>query len=237
MLIRREDAALRVLRPFAMPDWASNGIGMRHEDEDRDVAGRAPALQPGSELGTEWARLQSRVETLEAALEEERTAQEAAVEAAFARGREAGERAADNLEAERLAMLRDQVAMASIACATQIDSKGDLAVQIARAAIHKILGEAAPRAALVEDIVRNAVTQAATGSVIAVRVSEKDFASDEELAALAGELGSVNIVRAASLPSGGCELELTMGSIDASLDLQIASLDRELARFGNGTAR
>ena len=45
----------------------------------------------------------------------------------------------------------------------------------------------------------------------------------------------VRIVRDANLPRGGCELELTLGTIDASLDVQLAALDRELGRSGKET--
>ena len=103
-----------------------------------------------------------------------------------------------------------------------------MAIEIARAAIHKVLGETTSRAALAEELVRNAVAQVASGTLVLARVSGEDFASEEELDTLARELGAVRIVRDDTLASGGCEFDLTLGMIDASLDVQLAALDREL---------
>jgi flagellar assembly protein FliH len=231
MLIRRQDAAMQALRPFALPRSPAQAI--RTLGESLDPVDRSDASGPADPHEATLARLRDRVEALEAALEEAASAGEVAVEAALEKGREEGRHAADELGAERLEALREQVAKASQACLAQLDGKGDMAIEIARAAIHKILGEGSPRAALVEEIVRNAVAQIAGGTIVAARVSGKDFTSDQELAALARELGAVRIVRDNKLPAGGCELDLTLGTIDASLGVQLAALDRELDESGS----
>ena len=173
---------------------------------------------------------------LAAALEEASAARDAAVEAALERGREEGRQTADQLGAERLHALREALAQTSVAWRTRLQEDGDMAIEIARAAVHKILGEANPRAALAAEIVRNAVAQIAAGTIVAVRVSASDFANDDELAALADDLGAIRIVRDRDLSSGGCELELIMGTVDASLGTQLALLDRELDPAGERSA-
>jgi flagellar assembly protein FliH len=233
MLIRRQDAAMRALSPFAVP--LSSALPTRMQGENPELEERAADALPGDVHHAELAQLQARLEGLETALDEAEATREAAVTAALEQGREEARQAADDLGAERLQALRDRLAQTAQECLAQLKEQGDLAVEIALAAIHKILGEASPRSALVEELVSNAIGQVSGGLVLAVRVSAKDFAAEEELAALASELGAVRIVRDADLPCGGCELELTLGTIDASLDVQLAALDRELGRLGDET--
>lgn len=230
MLIRRDAVPARALRPFAVPRSPVQVARIGPHGEGGD------AVQADNPHDVELARLQGQVEALEAALEEAKTVRETAVELALEKGREEGRRAADEFGAERLEALRDELAKASRDCLSQLNEKSDLAIEIARAAIHKILGEASPRGALAEEIVRNAIAQIAGGTVVAVRVSSEDFASDEELAALGNELGAVRIIRDDDLRGGGCGLDLTLGTVDASLGVQLAALDRALGRSGIGAA-
>ncbi len=230
MLILRRDAAMHAFRPFAL----SPARSARLLDESKGAAEQQSDIESGALLAAERAELQGRIEALEEMLEEARLVRETAVEAALEQGREEGRRAADELGAERLEALRDALMEASQDCLAQLRGKDELAIEIARAAIHRILGEASPRALLAEEIVRNALAQVVGGTVVSARVSAQDFPSDEDVAALARELGAVQIVRDDALPSGGCELELTLGTIDASLDVQLTSLDCELGRPGSG---
>lgn len=232
MLIRRHESAMQSLRPFAVPSSSGQQILKRGENPEFE---RPDGALPDNLHNAELARLQARLEALETELDEAEAVRDAAVAAALEQGREEARQAAHDLGAERLQALRDRLAEAAQECLAQLKEQGDLAVEIARAAIHKILGEASPRSASAEELVRNAIEQVSGGMVVAVRVSTKDFAADEELAALARELGAVRIVRDADLPCGGCELELTLGTIDASLDVQLAALDRELGRIGDET--
>lgn len=232
MLIRRQDAAMQALRPFAVPLSPAQASRIRGER----LAERADDTEPADAHEAELARLQAQVEWLEAALDDAKSAREAAVEAALEQGREEGLRAADELGTERLETLRDQLARTSEKCLQKLTEKDDLAIEIARTAIHKILGEASPCAALAGEIVRNAMAQVVAGTIVAVRVSSKDFAADDELALLARELGAVRIVCDEELPCGGCEIELTLGTVVASLDVQLGALDRELGRFANETS-
>jgi len=234
MLIRRQDAAMRVLRPFALPRSPAQATPMLGDGPN--LAGLSDATESGDPHESELVRLQGRIQTLEAALEDAKCVREAAVEAALDQGREEGREAADALGAQRLEALRGGLAKTAQECLSLLDGKSDLAIEIARAAIRRILGEATPRASLAEEIVRNAMAQVAGGTIIAVRVSGHDFDSDEKLASLARELGAVRIARDNGLPAGGCLLDLTLGTIDASLDVQLAALDRELDACGNAVS-
>jgi len=226
VLIRRDDTAMRTLRSFDPPRSAGRvrGATVDLAEESGQVDGRDVQL----------ARLEERIEILQASIGEAEVAHEKAVEAALERGREEGRRAADELGAERLAALREELATASRECLSQFAEKSDLAVAIARAAIQKVLGEASTRAEIAGEIARNAIAQVGAGTTIAVRVSSADFGSDEELAALERELGAMRIVRDDELRAGDCRLDLTLGTVDASLGVQLAALDRELGRVGNG---
>ena len=231
MLIRRHDVALQTLRPFMLPRAAAQTP--RIGGEGIMAAERTDDGVPGGSLEAELVSLRSRVETLGAALEEAEMARATAVEAAFDQGREEGLRAADELGEERLQALRQQFVETSQACLARLSERGELAVEIARTAIHRILGEGSPCAALAEGLIRNAMSQVTSGTVVAVRVSAEDFADDEALTELAREIGGVNFVRVEDLPSGGCELELTLGMIDASLATQLSSLNLVLDRYGS----
>lgn len=187
------------------------------------------ASQPATD--DEIGRMAEQLGKLEAALESERAARQEACEAALAAGREEGRAQAESDASDRLAALRAGIAQAVADLPVRLDARGDLAVAIARAALSKILGDQASYRPMIEDIVRHQLAQAATGTIVQVRVSANDFEDQAAVASLAADNG-VAIVREATLPAGSCLFDLTLGTIDASIPLQASAIDAVLATHG-----
>ena len=216
MLIRRDEARSRPFRIFAAP--GPNGGARQTED--------APSPEGDCELA-----LTSRVAALEDQLVQERAVREHELKAAFSEGSAAGRREAADRNAEKLEALRKALEQVGQDLGAKLDEKADVAVAIARAALQRILGEDSARREMVGEIVRQMAADVAAETLVRIRVSAEDFESDQEIAVLARSLPGISIERQDALPGGSCLLDLTLGCIDASLDVQSRSLDGQLQRF------
>jgi flagellar assembly protein FliH len=226
-LITREQAAGRSIVVFATRDHSRPTVG----DHGLNAAG---ALPPPSTEISETALMAERIRELENSLERERSERQEACEAALAAGREEGKREAESDAADRLRILREALERAASEVSEAIDQRGDLAVAISRAALSKIFGEGNAFGPMVEAIVRQYLAQAASGTVIGVRVSADDFADDASLATLSAVHASVRIVREAKLAAGSCLFDLTLGTVDGSVAVQAQAVDTLLAANDGG---
>lgn len=104
-----------------------------------------------------------------------------------------------------------------------------LAAMLAQSALAKLFGDCPDLADLVARTVRTRVQSLARESLVAIRISETDFADEAAGHALRtiGAVGATDIILDPELESGQCRLDLRLGSID----LDIGSQWRELNRF------
>lgn len=183
-----------------------------------------PAATP-DEAAIRQRRLEDRVSELEAALIAAGEEQEKACAAALARGREDGLAAAESREAERSEALRSTLAEMQASLERRIGEERDLAIDIARAALDRLFGDPALYRGMVEETARRQAASLARGTIVALRVSASDFPDPSALASLPQLGKQVRVEADPDLESGACVFDLSLGSLDASLDRQAAVIE------------
>lgn len=185
----------------------------------------APDTEPAEQADPREQRiaeLTGRVAELEAALEAASGGHEEACSAAYERGRADGTEAAETLEHERLAALNSALEAAVAALGRHIDQERDVAVDIARGALDRLFADPSLYAGMVAETARRQASSLARGSILALRVSATDFPDPGALALLPALGADVRVEADASLASGACLFDLTLGSLDASIAQQAA---------------
>lgn len=187
-----------------------------------------------------------RLETLEREIDELRAmltrqikAKEEAVAAARAEGERQGKAAADAAVDKQVAVLAKAAETAAAAWQKRLSELDGLAAAIVRAALAKLFDEER-HSSFVAGLVARQMRLLRRDSVVAIRVSPRDFGDEQALAALGAEAGtgSVRIVADAGLASGECGIDLQLGHIDIGAATQWAQLadllDGLAAREGGG---
>lgn len=180
------------------------------------------------------AALERENEELRAALAAQRVESEKAVKAARADGERQGKAAADDSAEKQLGLLGKGVNAAVDHWQARLQDLDGLAPALARAALGKLLDESEDQARLVTQLIARQMRLLRRESLVAIRVSARDFSDEPALAALAAEAGSgsVRVVADADLASGECRIDLQLGHIDVGTGTQWA----QLADFLDGLA-
>jgi flagellar biosynthesis/type III secretory pathway protein FliH len=142
-------------------------------------------------------------------------------------GRERGEKDA---RAELAAELQGVQALARSvpeALAQGIEGVEDVMVEIAFAAVCKVLGPAAASEEGVRGMVREAMSEVRSKEGVVLRVSPRDHALLQ--AQFAVEL-NLDVVADERVAAGGCLIETTGGTLDARLEIQLRRLADTLTR-------
>lgn len=171
---------------------------------------------------------------LRAALAAQRVENEQAVKAARAEGERQGKVAADDAAEKRLALLGKGVDAAVDRWQTRLQDLDGLAPALTRAALGKLFDQSEDQTRFVTQVIARQMRLLRRESLVAVRVSARDFEDEAALAALGAEAGtgSVRIVADADLASGECRIDLQLGHIDVGAGTQWA----QLADFLDGLA-
>lgn len=156
-----------------------------------------------------------------------------AFEDGYRDGREAGEKQAREELAGEAAALARLCASAQQALEGEIGGLEDIAVEIAFAAVCKMLGAAAASEEALRGMVRQAIDGVRLREKVRVRVSPEDHA---RLAALADPLPG-ELVADERVALGGCIVESGGGALDARLEVQLRQLVVTLTAARNGHAR
>jgi flagellar assembly protein FliH len=142
-------------------------------------------------------------------------------------------------EAERVEALEKQaqeferlMASAQRALASQVEGLEDVMVEIAFAAVCKLLGETALTEEGARGLVREAMRGVAAKEGLVVRVSPQDHSV---LSARTGE-GRADLVADDRVALGGCIIETTGGMLDARLEVQLQQLVETLTRARSAPA-
>jgi len=211
--------------------------GSRIERTPDAAPGRpAETVRPDHEFEQERDTLLARIADLERKLSDHQSGAEQQSSAAFERGAEAARAEWIRSETERIAALRDGIANARRTVADHLKSLDSLAIDIARVALEKVLGDTSRYADLVTSTVRHRVGMLATGAALEIRVAQADFPDATALDRLEAEIPAmppVKLVADPALAEGACIVGLALGKIDASIALQheriAATLDEGFA--------
>jgi flagellar biosynthesis/type III secretory pathway protein FliH len=192
----------------------------------------APSRDPRIEA------LEHEVAELRSALAAQRIESEKAVKAARAEGEREGRAAADDAADRQIALLGKGVDAALERWEARLGDIDVLAPSLARAALAKLFDGAEAPKRFVAGLIARQMRDLRRDSLIAIRVSARDFADPEALAALgeAAGTGSVRLVADGDLAPGECRIDLQLGHLDIGAGTQWAQvaayLDGLAAREG-----
>lgn len=169
--------------------------------------------------------LTEKLREMEAALRAARERNEADCTQAFERGHQEGLAAAETHERERTDVLKGAAVNALAVFEQKLDRERDLAIDIARAALDRIVTDASLYHGLVVETARRHAAALQRGSILALRVSPADFPDAASLAALPQLGPHAKIEADPSLDAGACIFDLSLGSLDASMPRQLAAIE------------
>lgn len=196
--------------------------------------GAALALAPVRDPRIEALELE--IEELRGALAAQRVAGEQAVAAARTEGERAGRTAAGDGVDKQLALLGKGVEAAVAAWQERLVDLDGLAPALARAALGKLFDGGEDHSRFVAGAIARQMRLLRRESLVAIRVSARDFRDEPALAALAAEAGagSVRVVADADLASGECRIDLQLGHVDVGVGTQWAQLAAFLDELAAG---
>lgn len=173
------------------------------------------------------ADLTAQLEDAHAALTAFREQAKAAIEAAREEGAADARAAKDN----RIAAIEQSVVDAVELWRERLRGLEHLAAQLASVALARVFDDHADLAELVARTLAKRVRAIDAAALLRVRVSATEFGDAAALQALAGRCGlpPAAIVAEPDAPAGACEIDLSVGHVDLSIDGQWRAIERALA--------
>jgi len=164
-----------------------------------------------------------------------------AAQEGYREGLERGEREAQaSLAEEQASLARETERLRGLAASVDealeraIGGAEDAMVEIAFAAVCKVLGEAAASEEGVRAMVQQAMREVRAKENMVLRVAPADY---ERLAKLSnGEGARLELVADERVTLGGCLIETAGGTLDARLEVQLRQLVDTLTRAGEAAA-
>lgn len=171
----------------------------------------------GPRLDDEQPNLEAVIAELRRRLADAENEADAREDAAFERGRLEGEELANGETEKRLERLREgleAMRASHSACCVEYEL---LALQVARAALGRVFGDEGLQTELLTEAIAQGFARTTRDLVLGVRVSPRDFRSEDELQILAARFPGIEISRDETLDAGGCSINLKLGTIDLGL--------------------
>lgn len=172
------------------------------------------AEQEAERLGKELEDLSARTETLQ--------------NEAFEKGRKEGLQQSGEDSSQRLALLEKGLAAAVRESERKSAEAETLALQVAKVALTRILGDEAHFAQLLPQAIRHQLDRFRNSKPMAVRVSRADFPDADAVAALAAEFPQLRVSVEKDFGPGTCQLSLELGEVEIGLPGQVERLGARL---------
>ncbi|MGD8642038.1 MAG: FliH/SctL family protein [Gammaproteobacteria bacterium] len=177
-----------------------------------------------SDMTAKLAAANEELEELKATIQEKRdTAQQQGYDEGYQKGLED----ADRVIFERLQQLDSLARSITEKAANSASENEDMLVEIAFAAVTKMLGALLPTREGALEAVRQATKHVTRRDKMLIRVSEKDYEllKDSKSQLIQNTDGTdIEIVSDPHVELGGCILETSSGSLDSRLEIQLANL-------------
>ncbi len=177
-----------------------------------------------------------RIVQLERELAALRNETEQAAIKAEQQGYDRGRAVASRLEEERLTALGKALNEALERALGIVENETTLAVDIAREALSRILGDPVQYQSGIVATAGHWAKQLSSSSIVRLRVSAEDFPATDAHDPLALFGAGFEVVRDPALVSGTCLFDLVLGRLDASLPRQMAEVDALLDRVATNAA-
>jgi flagellar biosynthesis/type III secretory pathway protein FliH len=210
-------AAVRPLTKLAPPPIVSP------QDEERE------------RLRVRTAQLESELRQRDVVIAGLRSDVDLALERGKTEGHAAGLKAAEDRQAERLAILESGVRQARARLDENLASLERLAAALAGECLDTVLGDRKYRAQTVRKILAAQSAKIEKSALLAVELSSSDFPDAEALAVIERDIApsQAALSARAEIPSGGCRMVLRLGQMDVGLDQQWGSLRDLLAEIAS----
>ncbi|NJM51329.1 MAG: hypothetical protein HC843_11055 [Sphingomonadales bacterium] len=163
-------------------------------------------------------------------LEEEITTKTKAIEESYERGFEEGkaeqEEAFNEDRSEALATLKLSLGKILESLDVHMSELNDVALKISSVALGKIIGDDNARQEILAAAIRQQFQTIGKDNIVAIKLSKLDFPNSAELDVLAEQLhiSPAIIQTLVELDSGGCLINLNLGTVDAGLQTQLENL-------------
>ncbi|GAA4044749.1 FliH/SctL family protein [Parerythrobacter jejuensis] len=235
-VVKPGDGAAASIRPFRF--LGGDGDVATAERSADATSGSKNTGSAGTQDRPEDERLvlARRISELEAALraaqDDAAKERDAAREKGHQEGHKKGLAEAETKDAERLELLRKAIEAAQADTLKSLDQQRSLAIDIARATMGQILGDASNHLALVNETAAYWKDKLAGAAVLKLRVSSADFADAYAIEELQAGIGNLDIQIDDELKTGACIFDLQLGEVDASIPLQATRADAVLAEHG-----
>jgi len=182
-------------------------------------------------------RLKQEKESLETALREAQASMEHAVARANEEGRREGLSMAARDEQGRLELLEAGISAGLAGLEGRLEALEGLAALVSRLALARIFDEPVQHAELVGSALARQMQHVRGDTILAVRVSSADFPDEESLSTLRDRAGAgaVRLLACPDLAQGTCIMDLRMGHVEVSPQIQwsrLSALLLELADAG-----
>ena len=177
-----------------------------------------------------------RIAQLEQELATLRDDTEQAVVKAEQQGYDRGLEVASRLEDEKLAALGKSLEDGLQGALGVVEGETALAIEIAREALTRILGDPAQYQSAIVAIARHWAKHISASSIVRLRVSDEDFPVVDNADPLALFGNQFEVVRDATLAQGACLFDLVLGRLDASVPRQLAEVNALFDRVAANTA-
>jgi len=217
--LAKRAAAFRPRKPSSANASAANGAATSIIEE---------AAPESDDHSRHIQALVDRIDEMDAAMRTAQERHETECTEARERGRDEGFAAATTREQERVDALKGAISEALATLERKIDSERDLAIDIARAALDRIVADPSLYHGLVTETARRNAAGLQRSSIVGLRVSFADFPDADALAALPPLGNHVKVEADPSLEPGACIFDLSLGSLDASIPRQLAAIEGAL---------
>jgi flagellar biosynthesis/type III secretory pathway protein FliH len=227
----KADSANGSVRPFTFPAVAIE------QAQPGGLAGPAGEAQPARDLEKE--RLVSEASEFRSELAAAKTAAAAAEKKAREEGRQEALATAQTADSERLALLDGAVDEMVEGWERRLAELDGLAVAIADTAISKLFDSWPDSSEFLARTVARQIRILRKETIVAIRVSGRDFPDDQALAAFASRsgTGSIRVLADPDLEAGECRADLQLGHVDlgaAAQRAELSALLESLAADGDG---
>lgn len=238
VLKQRASTGANGARPFAVQQYVPAGLhNLRPGDLATTGASAGLAVTPAPDPDAErLLSLQQQVTDLEKRLADKTARMQTREAEAHEKGRQEGLSQSEQFARERLEALEAALGSASATFAAVSGIAEVLALNLADAAIGKLLGPRADTGTFVPDSIKYQLDRFAGQHPVGLRVSPLDFPGTGDLEALTVLHPGITLVADPALGAGECRIALELGEVDIGLPGQLERLRESFAGWAQDHA-
>lgn len=194
-----------------------------------------PVIDEPSAADAQILALQHEIAELERGAAKRAHEHEQALEKARAEGKRQAAEGFRRDEGKALEALETGIASSRNSVLERLSTAEGLGLMFSEAALEQLLGDG-DHPSLVRGFIKAQLARLRRELVLFVTVSAADFSDDEQMAALRARCGDIRVEVSDRLPSGACESQLRLGTIEFSVAKHWERLQQEIRRLADAGA-